>query len=346
MRRFRKFLVIIIVFVILALGGALGMIGYLLYTPLESLAEEESPVEFTISKNESLQEIATRLASEALVRSARLFLLYTRFRGTDGQVPAGTFMVERGKHLVDFHDDLMVGQEILTSVLIPEGATIRQIARRLEKANLVDAKAFEDYAHENTVLKSYGLDIPSLQGFLFPDTYYFSPQESMENIAKTMVEEFFKTLAELEIDYTAFNDSIFYNRVVMASIVEREYRVAEEAPLIASVFYNRLEQGMRLQSCATIVFVITEEEGNPHPTRLFFSDLERTSLYNTYLHQGPPPTPIASPGREALSASFFPADTDYLFFVVNPAEPGTHTFTTQYSDHLVAAHLLYIKQES
>jgi UPF0755 protein len=128
----------------------------------------------------------------------------------------------------------------------------------------------------------------------------------------------------------------------MASIVEREYRVDEEAPLMAGVFYNRLRIGMALQSCATVEYVITEIQGRPHPERLFDRDIEIRNPYNTYMVPGLPPGPISAPGEVALHAAFNPVPSDYLYFrLVNPAE-GRHYFSKTLDDHIRAG-VLYVK---
>ncbi len=318
----------------------------LLYQPYVVPTDAENRITFAIAPNEPLQSVAQRLEEENLIRSADLFLLYTRLRNTDGSIQAGTFRLERGQSVIRFHDQLLSASEVLTSVFIPEGSSIRQIGAHLEAAGLVDAQAFENFATNTTLLSSYGITATSLQGFLFPDTYFFSVNASMQDIARTMVDEFFRILEELGVDSTTMSSGEFYQRVVMASIIEREYRIADEAPLISSVFYNRIEQGIPLQSCATVVYIITEEERKTHPSRLFFSDLERESLFNTYVHPGLPPKPISSPSKVALHASFFPAETDYLFFVVEASGSGAHVFSKRYEAHLAAAQLLYLKQES
>jgi UPF0755 protein len=129
----------------------------------------------------------------------------------------------------------------------------------------------------------------------------------------------------------------------MASIVEREYRSPDEAPVMAGVFYNRLKLRMRLQSCATVVYVITEIQGKPHPSRLFDKDIEIKDPYNTYTQRGLPPGPIASPGLTALNAAINPAETDYLYFrLVNQAE-GRHYFSKTLDGHIQAA-ALYTKE--
>jgi UPF0755 protein len=129
----------------------------------------------------------------------------------------------------------------------------------------------------------------------------------------------------------------------LASIVEREYMDEREAPLIASVFLNRLDRGMRLESCATVVYVMTEIEGLEHPSRLFFSDLNRPSEFNTYVNSGLPPAPISGVGEVALSAAFNPADSDYLFFVLQGPDATEHTFSVTYDDHLSASQVYYFK---
>ncbi|WP_255947327.1 endolytic transglycosylase MltG [Brucepastera parasyntrophica] len=135
-----------------------------------------------------------------------------------------------------------------------------------------------------------------------------------------------------------------YEKVILASIVEREYQIREEAPLIASVFANRLKIGMGLQSCATIEYIITEIQGLPHPVRLYDRDLEIRSDYNTYLWAGLPPSPISNPGLIALNAAFNPAKTNYLYFRLTDSESGAHTFTRSLDEHVSAGRNLTVKR--
>jgi UPF0755 protein len=157
-----------------------------------------------------------------------------------------------------------------------------------------------------------------------------------------MVGRFQEVLAEIAPEAATLSAGDFYDRIILASIVEREYRVPEEAATIASVFYNRLVVNMRLESCATVVYVITELEGLPHPQRLFYRDLRRENPYNTYTEFGLPPAPISNPGSTALEAVFYPAATDYRFFVWNGPGSGSHSFTRTLSEHN-EARLLYLK---
>jgi UPF0755 protein len=156
------------------------------------------------------------------------------------------------------------------------------------------------------------------------------------------VTRFFEVVQSIKPGYRSMSWDQLYDTVILASIVEREYRSAGEAPKIASVFYNRLEERMRLESCATVVYVMTEELGMDHPNRLFHRDLHRASPYNTYRNFGLPPGPISNPGRVSLAAAFHPADTDYRFFVLRGAGAREHHFSHTLSEHNEAA-LLYLK---
>jgi UPF0755 protein len=149
-----------------------------------------------------------------------------------------------------------------------------------------------------------------------------------------MLDNFYIKIAALGIDTDTFDRDALYNKVILASIIEREYRAKSEAPVMAGVFYNRLKRGMRLESCATVEYIITGIEGKPHPVRLFFSDLEIENPYNTYLNKGLPPGPISSPGETALAAAFFPAENDYLFFRLLDPAAGRHHFSKSYDEHL------------
>jgi UPF0755 protein len=177
-----------------------------------------------------------------------------------------------------------------------------------------------------------------------------------------MADTFFRRLGELSLDAGGVNaggvnaggsaaggvsalslsPEELNRRVILASIVEREYRVDEEAPLMAGVFFNRLEIGMALQSCATVEYVITEIQGRPHPRVLYDRDTEIQDPYNTYNRPGLPPGPIAAPGMAALRAAFNPAPSDYLYFrLVNPDE-GRHYFSKTFDEHIRAG-ALYLK---
>jgi UPF0755 protein len=157
-----------------------------------------------------------------------------------------------------------------------------------------------------------------------------------------MADTFYKRLQEFVPEALSLSPAELNTRVIIASIVEREYRIPDETSLMAGVFYNRLKIGMGLQSCATVEYVITEIQGRPHPEVLLNSDLEIKDPYNTYIRPGLPPGPISAPGKTALRAAFNPVRTDYLYFRLTDAEAGRHYFSRTLDDHIRAG-ALYLK---
>ncbi|MDR3193035.1 MAG: endolytic transglycosylase MltG, partial [Treponema sp.] len=185
----------------------------------------------------------------------------------------------------------------------------------------------------------------TMEGYLFPDTYLFPRDYPAGRVIRTMADNFFLRLAVLSGTGgppAELPAAELYKGVILASIVEREYRVDDEAPLMAGVFYNRLGIGMALQSCATVEYVITEIQGKPHPETLYTRDTEIRDPYNTYTRPGLPPGPICSPGTTALNAVFNPASSDFLYFrLIDPAA-GRHYFSRTLDDHIRAG-VFYLK---
>jgi UPF0755 protein len=157
-----------------------------------------------------------------------------------------------------------------------------------------------------------------------------------------MIDTFFDKLCDVYPDYPVLDKKALFQKVILASIIEREYRKENEAPVIASVFYNRLKINQKLESCATVAYVLTEMLGKPHPDRLTWADIAVKSPYNTYQVYGLPPGPIGNPGTTALMAAFFPMETNYKYFVLKDPESGVHEFSETFQKHLSAKEL-YIK---
>jgi UPF0755 protein len=231
---------------------------------------------------------------------------------------------------------LKTGRQEMVRVTVPEGVTLSKAARIMESGGICAAADFLAAASDPEFLAEYHIPAASAEGYLFPDTYLFPQGYPARLAVKTMADNFFEHLVEIGeargVDVWE-SAAELHRKVTLASIVEREYRVDDEAPVIAGVFHNRLERGMRLQSCATVEYIITEIEGKPHPTRIFYRDLEIQSPYNTYQVSGLPPGPISAPGQTALDAVFHPAATDYLYFRLADADAGRHTFSRTLEDH-------------
>jgi len=317
---------LILLILVVATGAA--TLGWAWYE--DRPADGSRTLQFHISPGEPLALTSQRLAEGHLVRSSLVFRwLYQVWLG-DGTFPSGTFSVPGGMTAREAAIYFRHAQPIQIKVTVPEGWTSTKIARLLEEKQIVSAQEFLAVVQHPELLGSLGQGLPSLEGRLFPDTYLFPLGATATDVAKAFVQTFKERTASW---VPRFSPQEWDRRIVLASIVEREYRAPEEAPVIASVFSNRLEKGIALGSCATIEYILTEVLGRPHPKRIFIVHTEIPSPYNTYLNKGLPPGPIANPGLTALKAAFEPAETDYLYFVVADAAKGTHSFSSNYSQH-------------
>ncbi|MDR1862532.1 MAG: endolytic transglycosylase MltG, partial [Treponema sp.] len=200
-------------------------------------------------------------------------------------------------------------------------------------------------ASDPLILTEYRIPGETMEGYLYPDTYLFQADYPAPQVVRTMADTFFQRLEEVYGGALSLTPDELNERVILASIIEREYRVDDEAPVMAGVFYNRLETGMALQSCATVEYVITEIQGKPHPTVLYDRDTQIRDPYNTYIRPGLPPGPISDPGAVALKAVFYPDSNDYLYFRLVDAEAGRHYFSKTFDEHIRAG-VLYVKGRS
>jgi UPF0755 protein len=225
-------------------------------------------------------------------------------------------------HLLEI---LRKGIVILHPVIIPEGFNKEQIADAIAAKGLADRKRFLELTQDKSLLRQYGIPGPSFEGYLFPDTYYFSRGTPALAILDTMVRRFKQVAAPLA-ETSESKGMKFEDVVILASIVEKETGRPEERPLIASVFLNRLRLGMRLESDPTVIYGIANFDGD-----LKKKDLTEKTPYNTYVIQGLTPGPIANPGIESIKAVIEPARTDYLYFVSK--NDGSHHFSKNLSEH-------------
>ena len=221
--------------------------------------------------------------------------------------------------------------------------TISKIAQKLEDSGVCSAEEFKVAAKDKNLLLEYKIPGESFEGFLFPDTYFFTPKMSGQAVARKMVENFFEKLKTVK-NASSLTMSELYSDVVLASIVEREYRIDSEAPLIASVFRNRLKHNIGLYSCATIEYILTEIQGKPHPDVITYADLAIDSPYNTYKWAGLTPGPISNPGVVALDAAINSAKTDYYFFRLVDANAGRHVFSKDFSTHVNEGYIYSTKK--
>ncbi len=297
---------------------------------------------FAVERGEGAQSLALRLKEAGLIRSAIAFRILGRIEGAGYGLKAGTYRILPGMGTPAILDLLKSGRQALVRVTLPEGFTLGQAARLLDRQGIVSAEDFTAACHDPALIHKLGIEATTLEGYLFPDTYYFPPSTEGAEAARTMVRNFRQQLSSIP-EVSALGPAELQERLILASIIEREYKVDEEAPVIASVFLNRLRIRMALQSCATVVYVITERLGKPHPEVIYDRDLKLPDPYNTYLKPGLPPGPISNPGRIALLAALHPAKSNFLYFRLVDAEAGKHHFSQTLEEHLDAGKL-FIKR--
>jgi UPF0755 protein len=298
---------------------------------------------FSIEKGQSLSQISRQLQAQGFIRFAPLLQLVARLRGTERQFKAGYFRIPAGASTIAIHDLLVEGAQTLGKVTIPEGWTIRKIARHLEAEGITPAADFLAAASSPSLMEEFGIKEPTLEGYLFPDTYFVPRPFPAPMMVRLMARTFFENLSRVEPGWKDLDPAVLRERIIMASIVEREYQIDEEAPTIASVFYNRLRLNIGLESCATLEYIITEIQQKPHPEYITIEDEKIDSPYNTYKWAGLPPAPISSPGLVALEAAFKPARTDYYYFVLRDPNGGRHFFSRDLTEHNQAKYL-YLKK--
>lgn len=313
-----------------AVGSILGTYLYFNSAPRKNGGNDAI---FSVRKGETVSEIAGRLEKEGHIRSASLLIAQSRIARSDAGFRAGYYRIPAGADTASIRRLLVQGAQVLEKTTIPEGWTVSKIAEYLEEKGICGKAEFLNASRSAEILGRYGISGPSLEGYLFPDTYFIPQRFPAEDMCRIMVETFFERLQALAPEAKGMRPEEIRRKVILASIVEREYRAAEEAPSIASVFYNRLERNIGLESCATLEYIITEIQEKPHPGYITFEDKKIDSPYNTYLWAGLPPGPIANPGRIALDAAFHPARTDYYYFVLQDTAAGRHHFSRNLEEH-------------
>jgi len=331
----RSIFFIICSILIVAVTGAAAT-GYVLLCIPASQAENLQEQLFTVERGASVRAVAAQLKKAGLVRSEYAAYLYFRFSGGK-PIRAGAYKLSAAMPVRTLYAYLQDGKQEYIKVTLPEGLTLSKTAAVLEKYNIVGAADFAEAAANKALLAAYGITGTTAEGFLFPDTYFFGYDETAERVLKKLLDTFFEKTAA--IPHFPHDPEERYQTVILASIIEREYRVPEEAAKIAGVFRNRMDIGMGLQSCATVEYIMTEIQGKPHPERLLNKDLEIDNPYNTYKWRGLPPGPIANPGLTALSAACNYEKSDYFYFRLEDTEKGTHVFTKTLEEHARARYL-------
>jgi len=270
-------------------------------------------------------EISDLLKQAGVIQDPFLFHLFTYLRGSSDRLKAGEYEFTSSMGLLDVIRILEEGEVLVHKVTIPEGSSLWQIARLLDAEGLVDIDRFLRLTRDPAVASYYMPEADSMEGFLFPDTYHFIKGTKEEAVIDAMVQRFFRAFSGADELRARRHGMSLYEVVTLASIIEKEALVDREKPIIAGVFYNRLRRGMRLQADPTVLY------GRRRQGRIRYRDLREKHPYNTYVHYGLPPGPIASPGAAALKAALYPARVRYLYFVSK--NDGTHQFSRTLKEH-------------
>lgn len=319
--------------VLLAVILCAGCISGFLLLNRASPSIPEKGAEFDIRQGDYASSIAERLKKEKLITSALFFKVMIRISGLDKHLQSGYLQILPGEKTTDIIRNILNGKFSTITFTIPEGYNFNEINRVLTDKNILTKEQIDDFISQPDWLVTIGLPAycKTPEGFMFPETYTIRKGTGIKKIYRTMVDEFYARLKREIPDYENFSSEQFYDRVIIASIIEKEVRAPNEAAIVAGVFFNRLNQSMKLQSCATVQYIL-----NKPKERLLEEDLSIESPYNTYLNKGLPPSPISNPGINALKAAFNPAKSDYLYFVVKDPAKGTHQFSKTYEEHLKA----------
>ncbi len=284
-----------------------------------------------VPKGASLTRVARDFSNQGLIDYPRLFVKIGQLYGFDDSIKYGEYQFTPKDSYKNILEKIVSGDNFKYQVTFPEGDHIFDYANTLESSGLVKKQVFLNKVKDRTLIKKLlGEDLPSLEGYLFPETYSFSKVDGVKKIISTMVKKFLKETKNLSYEKIGLTR---HELVTLASIVEKETGAAFERPVISSVFHNRLKKRMRLQTDPTIIYGIMNETGK-EIRNIRKSDITRPTAYNTYVINGLPPGPIGNPGIDALRAAANPKATDYLYFVSQ--NDGTHIFTKSYKDHLNA----------
>ena len=296
------------------------------------------PVEFEVLPGESASGVLDRLQQLDIVRDPLLVSAYLRYRGIDRAIQAGHYQLSGTMSPRELAQSLQHASAPAIVLTIPEGWRLEQIAEALPAAGApFTPEAFLDAARSgmaaSPVLSELAV-VTNLEGFLFPDTYHLNSESQPIELVATMLETFDRRVTPELRDGFRAQGLTLHQSVTLASIVEREAVITDERPLIASVFLNRLAQGIKLDADPTVQYALGRQpDGSWWKTGLTLDDLLVDSPYNTYVGPGLPPAPISNPGLESLRAVAFPASSPFLFFRAACDGSGRHTFAETFDQH-------------
>jgi UPF0755 protein len=326
MLKLKKLGIAILLILIFVFIGAAGV--YLNIVNYAQKAPNTAPVEqlVVVQSGQGFKPLSASLYQKGIILSPVKFRLFARIRGYDKHIKAGEYMLSSAMTPEKILETMVDGKVLLHRLTIPEGYNLRQIARAVENAGFATEADFLKAADDPDFVHAKGIDAQTFEGYLYPDTYYFPKGFTPENIISAMVKRFWSVFKPEWKERAKTLGMTIHQVITLASIIEKETAVADERPIISSVFHNRLKRNMRLESDPTVIYGMGDYNGN-----ITRKDLERPTPYNTYTKKGLPPGPISNTGAKAIEAALYPADGKFLYFVSK--NNGTHHFSTNFKDH-------------
>jgi UPF0755 protein len=322
----RRFLLLIVVLLVVVAGFGFWVRGRL-NTPFRDFAGEE--VFVSIPQGSSVASIGNRLVAAGVLPDPWTFRVAARFTGADRRLQAGEYRFAGSSTPLVVMERLAAGDVYSLGLTFPEGLTVAEMAETFARSGLGTAKEFVAAASDPALLAERGSRLRSLEGYLFPDTYPTPRTANADDIVHAMLARFDKVFTpELRALATEQGWSV-HQALTLASLIEKETARADERPIVAAVYLNRLKIDMPLQCDPTVVYALMlahRWDGNIRK-----ADLQTDSPYNTYRVRGLPPGPIASPGRASIEAALKPADVPYLYFVSR--NDGSHVFAATLAEH-------------
>lgn len=330
--RNKLLLVIVCTIIVLLIAGIAALI-YINGLDKAYDSSKSDTINVTVEMGSTTEDIGTLLQEEGIIESSSDFKFFSKVKGYDGKYQAGTYALAPSMTLSEIAEIIISGKTNNITFTIPEGYTIYQMADKLSEEGIVDREKFVSLLTDGNFSYDFLSDAQSgknhLEGYLFPETYTVEFGADEETIIKTMLNQFDTVFTE---EFKARAEELGYSLneiMVIASIIERETQVDEERGKVSSVIYNRLKEGMPLQMCSTVQYILGEQK-----EILSNADTQIESPYNTYINQGLPPGPICCPGLASIEAALYPDETDYLYFVVSDKLDGTQKFSSDYNQFL------------
>ena len=314
---------LLLVFLILVIAGG-GYFWYLLKQPYQGFRDAKI---LDFPHGTSTSDMAQLLQSGGVIRSARLFQL-SRYLSPSAALQAGEYKFDKPASTIDVLRKIARGDTFYYELVVPEGSNLFDIAASIGALKIFPAEKFLAAARNPKLIQDLDPQAPTLEGYLFPDTYRVNRQTTAESLCRTMTHRFREMWRKLN------TQADVHQTVTLASMVEREAHNPEDQPLVASVFRNRLNIGMKLDCDPTTMYAALLN--GTYRGKIYRSDLQSESPFNTYVHVGLPPGPIANPGLGAIKAALNPATTDYLYFVAKADGSGGHNFSSSIAQHSAA----------